>query len=245
MSKILRDLKANTIKTYRRQITMLLKKIYNKNYDDEKDVLQHFKDPEPFMDYLKDKSLNTKISYITAVVVYMSPTERNNALIGYEKIMKYYQNKLNILFKEKEKIDINKKTEKEEANWMEWEDLKYIRHTYRKKLNRKGYKIKSNILKNKKDFDLILKYIITSLYLLHSPRRNLYADTQVMSERDWMELNEHERALNNYLVVISRNNKFFSFGDYKTAKIYGVQKIKVEKDLNSVLNFWLKFNKTK
>ena len=46
----------------------------------------------------------------------------------------------------------------------------------------------------------------------------------------------------NYLVWRGTNSpKFFSFGDYKTVKKFGVQQIPVPSKLNSVINTWLKF----
>jgi len=37
----------------------------------------------------------------------------------------------------------------------------------------------------------------------------------------------------------------FSLGEYKTSQKYGVKEIKVGKKLNTVLNVWLKYNKSK
>ncbi len=244
MSAILRDLKSSSIATYRKQISTILKHAYNKDFNKEDDVLKFFKDAAPFLLWLNKKKLNTQIAYLTAVVVYMSPVERNRAIHGYEKIMKFYQIELDKKIREKDKIDVNKKTSEEEKTWVEWKDLIKIRNKYKNDLKRRGYKIKSK-LKNEDDFELILKYILASLYLLHPPRRNVYANTEIINERGYFNLTQHERHNNNYLVVISRNNKVFSFGDYKTAKIYGLKKIKLDKELNSVMNFWLNINNTK
>jgi hypothetical protein len=244
MAEVLRNLKQSSITTYRKQISTILKQVYKKDYMKEDDVLMYFKNYEPFLKWLEGKALNTQISYITAVIVYMSPVKRNVALNGYSEIMSYYQTKLDLLFKEKDKIDLTKKTENEKENWVEWEELTQIFKLYKKKIKKKGYKIKEQILKNEDDFNLILKYVLVSLYVLHQPRRNVYASTKIISEKKYFNLKPMEKEHNNYLVIISRNNKFFSFGNYKTSKIYGVQKIKVKKELNSVLNFWLNFNKT-
>jgi hypothetical protein len=210
----------------------------------EDDVLMYFKNYEPFLKWLETKALNTQISYITAVVVYMSPVKRNKALNGYDEIMSYYQKKLDILFKKKDEVDLTKKTKYEKENWLEWDELAKIFKIYKKKIKRKGYKQTKQILKDEDDFNLILKYVLVALYVLHAPRRNIYASTKIISEKQYFNLKPMEKEHNNYLVIISRNNKFFSFCNYKTSKVYGVQKIKVKKELNSVLNFWLNFNKT-
>ena len=92
MSSILRDLKSSSIKVYRKQISTILKNVYGKDYMSEQDILKYFKNPEPILKWISSKALNTKISYLSAIVVYMSPVERNKALHGYENIMKFYQN---------------------------------------------------------------------------------------------------------------------------------------------------------
>ena len=44
--------------------------------------------------------------------------------------------------------------------------------------------------------------------------------------------------------LIVKKNKYFSLGNYKTKKKHGTQKIHIDKQLNSVINLWLNFNKT-
>ena len=66
----------------------------------------------------------------------------------------------------------------------------------------------------------------------------------IIRESDYDKLSEDDLDENNYLVVKSRTNKFFHFGNYKTKKSHGIKKIPVGKILNSVLNIWLKFNTT-
>ena len=67
---------------------------------------------------------------------------------------------------------------------------------------------------------------------------------KMITSKDFNKLSQSEKDSNNYLVIVSRNNKYFTFGDYKTAKIHGVQKIKVDRELNSVINLWRNFNDT-
>ena len=66
----------------------------------------------------------------------------------------------------------------------------------------------------------------------------------VISTRNYNKLSESVRDYNNYLVVGGRSakKKFFSFGKYKNRHFMGLQKIPIRKDLNTVLNLWLKHN---
>jgi hypothetical protein len=48
----------------------------------------------------------------------------------------------------------------------------------------------------------------------------------------------------NYLLVDSRNKKKFIIADYKTAKTYDTKEMEVNPEINKILNYWLKYNKT-
>ena len=90
------------------------------------------------------------------------------------------------------------------------------------------------------------KWVIANLFLNEEnpPTRLDYSPMKIISKGEYDKLDEEERKENNYLVVLSRNNKFFSFNEYKTSGKYGENQVKVGKKLNSVLNIWLKYNKT-
>ena len=47
----------------------------------------------------------------------------------------------------------------------------------------------------------------------------------------------------NFLLVLSRNNKEFIFNDFKNKKSIGTQKFKLNTPLNTLINVWLKYNK--
>ena len=98
------------------------------------------------------------------------------------------------------------------------------------------------IFLNQYFLELLQDYLLASLYLLQPPRRNVYADTKVIKKDTFDELTNEEKNENNYLVIVSRNKKFFHFADYKTKKKYNIQNIPVSKKLNSVLNLWRHYN---
>ncbi len=58
----------------------------------------------------------------------------------------------------------------------------------------------------------------------------------------YTDLTDEEKAEMNYLVIQSRNKKFFSLGEYKTSGTYGVKKIDLSSKLNSVINIYQKYN---
>jgi len=224
--------------------------VYNtsleKEYEAERKPLNLLKeDLDKFYDWIKEKSLASQSTYLSAAIFYTSPRARNVALPGYEHLLDELQVKFKEVSDKKFNKKLNKKSEKENANWCTLKELNKIRIKYRNQLRRLGYQQKTKELKKPQHFDIILIYLIASLYLLHPPRRNIYANTKIIKAKEFLLLSQKQKEDNNYLVIESRNKKFFSFGDYKTAKFHGIMKIPVVKELNKVINMWLNFNNTR
>ena len=101
---------------------------------------------------------------------------------------------------------------------------------------------------NKKEKDILQRYVTLSLYLIdddNPPIRLGYADMKVMTEPKYNKETNEEKEKHNYLVVKSRNNKYFSLGNFKTkskGKFESIKKIPIGSKLNTVLNLWLKHN---
>ena len=64
----------------------------------------------------------------------------------------------------------------------------------------------------------------------------------VINHDDYIKIDNDIKKTNNYLVIKSRNNKYFAFNDYKTSKQDLQLEIPVGSKLNSLLNKWLKIN---
>tara|TARA_R110000765_G_scaffold110971_1_gene202499 strand:- start:1040 stop:2020 length:981 start_codon:yes stop_codon:yes gene_type:complete len=196
---------------------------------------------------LEEKSLSTRKNYLSSILVGLSPKGRGIYKKGYSKIASQYT----IYLKEQgiiydKKIMEQKKSQKESDSWVTMEELKLVRNDYRKSIKKLGYNQKNNILRKKKHFDLIQKYLVASLYILQKPRRLEYANMKMINKLEFDKLTDEEKENNNYLVMggLLRNKKFFHFGDYKTKKTYGIQTIEINKELNTVLNLWRKINST-
>lgn len=167
---------------------------------------------------------------------------RNN-----EKFKKQYDKFLEMAHKySKEYYDElkdNLKTQRQSENWVNLDKLTKVLNHYIKLIRKKKIGKKESL--DKKDKDLLQSYLVSALYLLQPPRRNVYANVKILTEPEYNDLSKEEINNNNYLVIKSRNKKYFSFGDYKTNKHYGTQKIDLSSKLNSVINLWLKYNKDK
>jgi len=193
---------------------------------------------------LLGKSNHTIKTYYASIVVALMAMDAKDDLIDMyrddmEKLQEDYKNKM----------DGQQKTDKQKKNWLEYDELLKIMNNLRKKVNYEKLLNKKEL--SNKEKNLLQQWLVSSLYLLepeaNPPVRLNYAPMIVISEKDFIknQLENKDKVLeDNYLVIKSRNNKYFSFNNYKTSGTYLTKEIPVGKKLNSVINSWLKFNKS-
>jgi len=232
-----RNIKDKSLNAY----LISLRKLHEKINPDKEfpSTLSWLKNKDKVMEHLVDMKLTTRKNYIAAIIVALSTDKEK-----YEKELKEYRDVLDGVAKEyKDGVEEQRKSEKESANWVSLDKLRKVMRKYKAEIMEKGLLKKDEL--NKKEMDLLQKWVVSSLYILddNPPLRNDYT-MKVISKSDYDKLSDKEKNDNNYLVVKSRNNKFFSLGEYKTDKKYGLKKIDVGSKLNSVLNIWLKYNKS-
>ena len=229
-----RDIKEKSINAY---ITSL-KKIHN-YIDDGSDFdslkfldSKKFKEVLEFLDTLK---LPTRKNYIAAILVALSSEKSPN-----DKLIEKYRNHLDILAVEyNKKIKSHEKSEKLEKNWVTMKELLDIVKRYKREIKERNLLIKETF--NKKDLDLYQKYLVGSLYTILPPLRNDYANMKVITFKEYENIEDKK---NNYLVIVSKSKKFFSFGAYKTSEVYGIKTLDIPRNLNNIINKWLERNKT-
>ncbi len=168
----------------------------------------------------------TKSGDIMVTLEKLKPTMQRNILSAILVAAKASEMPDDIYIKYKNKLgDVNNnyydqlgkntKTATMEKNWTTMAVLKGIA----KKLLKNG--VSQNAL-------------IAALYTYQPPVRLDYYKMKIVKPKDAMD----QRM--NYLVVHNRNKKVFVFRDYKTAGKYSEVKIPVSKELNTVLNKFLK-----
>lgn len=232
-----RKLRASSINAYASNLNKLHKLMFD---GEEISDLDFLKDRKKVMKTIEDKKLSTRKTYLAAIVVALMAFEKDEKLISpYRDDMEALAKKFN------DDMEKQKKSETQDKNWVSLAALRKVMRKYRNELNEKGIFKKDYDDLTNKEFDLLQKWIVASLYILddNPPLRNNYI-MNVISNKDYEKLSEKEKEERNYTVVKSRNNKFFSLGNYKTSGKYGTKIIPVGKKLNSALNIWLKFNKT-
>lgn len=232
-----RDIKVKSINAY---ITSL-KKIHNyiddgtegNDFDSLKFLdSKKFKEVLEFLDTLK---LPTRKNYIASILVALSSQKSPN-----DKLIEKYRNHLDILAVEyNNKIKSHEKSEKLEKNWTSMKELQDIVKRYKREIKERNLDKKETF--KKKDLDLYQKYLVGSLYTILPPLRNDYANMKVITFKEYENIEDKK---NNYLVIVSKSKKFFSFGAYKTSEVYGIKTLDIPRNLNNIINKWLERNKT-
>ena len=198
------------------------------------------------LEYLNTLSNSVKKKMVSSIMVAISP-EKNKPLEKYSSLydtLKIMLNKENGIYLES--VANNKKSDKDESNWSTMIELHKVRETLLKHIKAKGYDLKKDKgIENKKDFFLIQKYLIASLYTLLPPRRLIYADMKIVNKKEFDALSEKQKEENAYLVNVNKSRKYFYYGkESDKSSTEEPVKIDVPKSLLNILNFWIAINKT-
>lgn len=175
---------------------------------------------------------NTQKAIYSAIVSVLSLFKDKSA---YKKVYQHYVEKMTGKrdeVKEKTEASRGKKTEKEEKNWISWEEVSSIRDDLRRSVDE---------FKNKKaldtaQYEVLLKSLVLGLYTFIQPRRNQdYLDMMVVRGEEPAS-EEH-----NYVLLDKKGiPKQFVFNKYKTSKKYGKQHIDLTPELADIVTIYLK-----
>jgi len=207
-----------------------LKKLNN---DNEIKNLNYLKNKKEVFKIIEQKALSTQRGYLTAILVVLQAYKKEE----FDSVLKDYKEKLQSLNnKYNEEISSHEKTDKQAKNWVSLKQLAKVRNFYKKELEEKGILNKESL--NRKEMDLLQKYLVSALYTLQPPIRLDYGNMKIIkSDKD-------DNKKSNFLLVKGRNKKSFIFNDFKNKKSMGSKTIPVNTKLNSIVNLWLKYNKT-
>ncbi len=196
----------SSIKTYVQSIKRVLP---NKQINN----LDFLQDTDAVLEKVASYPITTQRNVITSVIVGLKAVDEMNAAIKvYSDVLKKLTEKY------QGEIAKNKKSPKEEVNWVPHSEL---------------LAIAKNLIKNAPGNQ---RSLIAALYTYQSPTRLDYYDMEIVGKG--AKLSDDK----NYLQVINRNKKTFIFNDYKSSSTYKTVAIPVNKQLNTVLNKYLKLN---
>jgi len=203
------------------------------NKDKEIKSLDYLTDYDDIITFLKKFRLPTKRNYITAILVALKACDNDD----YAEAAEEYRLHLAELNSEYNKIiESHKKSKTQTENWVTTADQKKGLKLLRKDIRDREMLEKDTL--NKKEMDLLQQYLVVALFTLHPPTRLDYGDMEVIRCKKDMKEDK------NYLLITGRNKKQFIIQNHKTAKFHGALEKRVEPELNSIINIWLKYNKS-
>jgi hypothetical protein len=221
--KTTRNLSDSTITLYMKYLCILNgKKAFNN--------LSFLKKTDEVAKILTEYSANTVKTIYSALVSCLSTVKDNRA---YKKTYEHYHQMMMGCAKVYNERDTTKKTEKEEKNWVSWEDVLKIRH----ELNNKVVAFDGKKTLTASEYNTLLEWTILSLYTIVPPRRN--ADYIYM----YVTHNPNPEDKDKNYLVLGKKPEFI-FNKFKTAKAYGSQRIEVPSELMLVLNTFLAHHPT-
>jgi len=220
----------------KREISETSKNIYSKNIirlNDSEPVKNYnfLKKNEIIMSKINHLKPNSQRTYLISIVSTLK------GLKGFDKEFKYYYDKMMELNKEL-KVN-NEKSETQQANWINQDEVLKIYHSLAEKVL-PLLKLKGNKKINQKEWDDILDFVVLSLYVNAEPRRN--KDYQLMKVvKKAKDLGDDYKEFNYYLP----SNAKFLFYNFKTAGTYNLQEIPVNGELENILLQYLNIHPLK
>ena len=221
------NLKTNTIKQYETHLNKLKKIFESDNWD-------FLSDPEKVNEALKDKAYTSRRNSFNAIIVLLMALNHDDKYT--ELIEKYDKMRNELNSKYDEEMSSGKISEKQKNNFVEYEKVEEMIKTMENEIKSQGLKKKEKLTGKEKE--LLMVYTLYNM-LIRIPTRNDMAGQSLISKTAYNKLSDEEKKNNNYLVK-EKGKMFGVYNEYKTSKKYGEKKIDIPKDLEKILNMFIK-----
>lgn len=212
-----RGVSAPTIKLYLFQLRQI--------NDGEIENLNKFEDVEYVLSKLKKFKINTIRTKLISVIAMLKAFDKKDLQDKYSEIVANINKETN--------LTSNEKTEKQKENWMDkqeiidiWTALQTVVQTFTSKKNL-----------SEKQYNILLQFVVLSLYTLINPRRN--SDFMKM-----IVIKKNEKDLSTEYNYLDLQKRKFIFNQYKTKKTYSQQVEDIPENLWNVIKLFLKFKPT-
>jgi hypothetical protein len=247
MLKETRGLKPRTLHIYRTKLGALAKEITDKEFVNSDFLVDKY---EKVKKFLKKQTNSTMANYIKSILVALypvkpeggvpvskDPTDRETAYHNYVKLL----HDTKVVYETS--IEDGKKSEKDEKNWITWNEVLEIADKYKKLVKSKKITGKSKDL-SPSDLLLLKKYLIISLYTQIAPQRtSTFVGLKYIKPPQYDKLTSTDKQKYSYL--LEGANPFFSIGgDTLKNKTDKANILLVNDKLKSVINLWRKHNRT-
>jgi len=183
--------------------------------------IEFLRDIPEILNKLKKYKPSTIRTKLISVIACLKTQDEPELLKEYADIVKQIN----------DDTDATIKSESQEKNWMSKSEIMNIWNQYDNEVN--TFKAKRKITKPQEE--ILLRFVILSLYVLISPRRNLDYYKMKIVKKMTPDLSTEF----NYLDLKSRQ---FVFNNYKTKKTYSQQVEDIPNDLWYVIKAYLKYH---
>lgn len=190
--------------------------------DGEIENLKKFEDINYVMDKLKKFKINTQRTKLIAIIAMLKAFDKKDLQDKYSEIVMSINKETN--------KHSNEKTDKQKENWVTKEEINDIWDALQSTVI--NFTNKKQI--SEKQYNILLQFVVLSLYTLTNPRRN--ADYMNM-----VVIKKITDGLPQNLNYLDLQKKVFIFNNYKTSKTYKKQIEHIPADLFNVLKIYLKF----
>lgn len=214
--KLLKEKRPNITKSSLKTYESILRNLYNKmGFDTDKYDMDKFNtESSKVIKFLNDLPPNKRKTILSALVVITDNKDYRQRML--DDIKDYNKNEAK-----------QEKTDKQVENWVDKDELTQL-FDYYSNLSKQLYK-KKNL--NMNDYQDIQNFIILCLYSgkFIPPRRS----------KDYtnFKIENINKDVDNYM-----DKNEFIFNTYKTAKTYGTQKLKIPRELKTIINKWISVN---
>lgn len=227
ISKARPHLKPNTIKQYETHLNKLKKLFDSDNYDFLSNI-------EEVQEKLKDKAYTSRRNSYNAIIVLLMALNHDDK---YTELIEKYdklRNELNSQYDEE--MSSGKISEKQSKNFVEYEKIQEMIKTMENQIKSQGLKKKTDL--TGKDKELLMVYTLYNM-LIRIPTRNDMSGQKLISKTQFNKLTDEDKKTTNYLVK-EKGKMFGLYNEYKTSKKYGQKIIDIPKDLEKILNMYIK-----
>lgn len=218
------SLRESSVKAYARNIAKMISKNVN------------LKSLDSIQDFLKDYKSTTRANYYSSLSVYSKMNKEPEDFVDeIEKL----RNKEHSVYSED--ADNHTKSEKQEKNWMPWDDIeKLAKEMYDKalKIGKDNKGVELTMQKRMDMQDALLVNLYTRLQM-----RNDIANMKVLSVTEHKNLDPKYKTSKNFLVM-KPSKPYLELNHYKTSRKYGSKKFDIPEEIVPLLKSWLRYNKT-
>lgn len=217
-----KDLTQSSINAYIKNIERLLegKPLTKMN------LAAALKDIPRIEEFLSEKKDNTKRAYYISIVSVLDTLKGEKK---FSKLYRSYYEKMMGINDELKKIPTSTKSEAQEKNWMEWDQINEVYNEWKEK----AYNIAKKKTITEPEFNTILHFMVLSLFVNNKPRRNSdYYLCDVVGDITGIEGEDHN--------FLDYPNQRFIFNKYKSFKKHGSQIIDISPELFQDIQVYLR-----